>query len=366
MPRRWASPNATNANSPPWARTTPAWRACEIESLKASARAVIMLALTTMTPDTIAIILGNWETRRPMSMENPTVMKKRPSRRPRNGTMSASTWYRYLVSDRSTPARKAPSVLESPRPSVKIDIPVTVSRMSDRKASCDLDRATTKKILFRINRPMKAIVDSAIEALTMDDESACTKFCPPPARSGMPTSIGTIARSWKSSIPNAARPWRVLSSSLSRRSCSTNADDERASPPPITTLAGPATLGKTSGARAAKTSVVTTICAVPNPKTSFLIDTRRSRLSSSPISKRKKTIPSSARASIVCRSLTAPRPDGPSTHPDSRKPKMGLMSSILKTGITHAVAISSTSTSLFAPVHAPSVVGTCGGGTMRA
>ena len=47
--------------------------------------------------------------------------------------MSASIWYRYLVSASSTPARKAPSVSESPSACVNPDIPSTVSSVIARK-----------------------------------------------------------------------------------------------------------------------------------------------------------------------------------------------------------------------------------------
>ena len=48
------------------------------------------------------------------SIDMPTVMKNRPTSKPLNGAMSISTWWRYSVSDSSTPARKAPSAVDSP------------------------------------------------------------------------------------------------------------------------------------------------------------------------------------------------------------------------------------------------------------
>jgi hypothetical protein len=40
-------------------------------------------------------------------------------------------------------ARNAPNVLLNPKPSVKIAMPVAVSRIKDKNASWDLERATT-------------------------------------------------------------------------------------------------------------------------------------------------------------------------------------------------------------------------------
>ena len=49
-------------------------------------------------------------------------MKKKPNNSPRKGAISDSIWYRYFVSARSKPAKKAPRVLDSPMPVVRNDI----------------------------------------------------------------------------------------------------------------------------------------------------------------------------------------------------------------------------------------------------
>ena len=43
----------------------------------------------------------------------PTAMKNTASRRPSNGAMSASIWWRYSQSASSTPAMNAPSAADS-------------------------------------------------------------------------------------------------------------------------------------------------------------------------------------------------------------------------------------------------------------
>ena len=51
---------------------------------------------------------------KPSSTVMPTAMKNRPSKRPRNGAMSAATWCRYSVSATIRPATKAPSAIDRP------------------------------------------------------------------------------------------------------------------------------------------------------------------------------------------------------------------------------------------------------------
>mmetsp|Transcript_13723 Transcript_13723/g.18202 ORF Transcript_13723/g.18202 Transcript_13723/m.18202 type:complete len:281 (-) Transcript_13723:550-1392(-) len=189
----------------------------------------------------------------------------------------------------------------------------------------------------------------AIIVFTTAVNNATLTLVPDPASKGRPTSIGTIARSWKSNMPNAARPWRVPRSSLSRRSCRTKAEDESAKPPPTTRAVADETPGRTSLAKLVKTTDDMTICNKPRPNTSFFIALRRSRLSSSPISKRKKTIPSSASISMLCISWITSNALGPSKHPVIMKPMIGLKSKAFMTGAVSAAAKRSTSTSRFPP-----------------
>ena len=57
----------------------------------------------------------------------PTPRKNRPSRMPRNGSMSASSWWRKVDSDSSTPARKAPIAIDSPPSCMTSAAPSTTS-----------------------------------------------------------------------------------------------------------------------------------------------------------------------------------------------------------------------------------------------
>ena len=59
------------------------------------------------------------------SIDMPTLMKKSPSSMPRNGSISASSWWRKFDSARSTPARNAPIAIESPTFSMRSAEPST-------------------------------------------------------------------------------------------------------------------------------------------------------------------------------------------------------------------------------------------------
>mmetsp|Transcript_28111 Transcript_28111/g.33290 ORF Transcript_28111/g.33290 Transcript_28111/m.33290 type:complete len:218 (-) Transcript_28111:1837-2490(-) len=195
IPRFRASPNATNANSPPWHSMRPVCCAVERLSPKARDNSVVTVVLTRIIVATMDDTRGRLLEIRWKSISNPTVTKKRPSSIPRKGAISASIWYRYLVSESRTPARKAPRVLLNPKPSVMNDILSTVRSMTPRKASCELELATVLNSGFNITLPAKAIDVRAIAALIKAEPRAEAKPVPPPAKIGVTTNNGTTARS---------------------------------------------------------------------------------------------------------------------------------------------------------------------------
>ena len=68
-------------------------------------------------------------------MVMPTAMKKSPSSRPLNGSMSVSSAWRYSDPARSTPARKAPSAIDMPAAVMSCAIPITSSSAKAVKSS---------------------------------------------------------------------------------------------------------------------------------------------------------------------------------------------------------------------------------------
>jgi hypothetical protein len=83
---------ATKANSPTCALRIPV--CCDSENVRplARERAVMIPALQPSTASSRAPIFGREVRMRRGSIEKPTVMKKNPSRMPRKGAMSDSTW----------------------------------------------------------------------------------------------------------------------------------------------------------------------------------------------------------------------------------------------------------------------------------
>lgn len=291
----------------------------------ATAAAVITKVLTRSRPETMEATAESFRKARLRSIEKPTVMKKRPSKRPRNGLISASTWWRNLVSASMTPARKAPKVSDRPRTWVRDEVAKTVNRITAMKASELFALATKRKTGWRKFLPMMKMKVSAAAAFTDATEMARTTVAAPPdpASSGVRTRTGTTARSWNRRIPKAARPYRVPTSPLSDSNCKTNALEERASPAPRTIAAWVEIPSKV--ATKDMTAPVMRNCEVPRPKTSAPRDLSFDVESSRPISNKKKTTPNSARFLLVRTSRMRAKPLGPRAMPAARKPRMGEM-----------------------------------------
>ena len=140
----------------------------------------------------------------------------------------------------------------------------------------------------------------------------------------------------------------MANSFLSLMSCSTNAELLRLSAPPTTIDAGPLSPPAYLATRPMATAVIPYWLS-PSPNTSFFMLLSLSTLSSIPISNRKKTMPSSANVSVVCIPDMTPKPFGPNSIPDARKPNMGDVPAILQRGVMRAVAPRRMRVSLFGP-----------------
>ena len=80
-----AIPNATKANSPPWPVMRPVWMAAPGTIPNNSEEEVVMKDLPATMPTRMARMVGASLTINFKSIENPTVMKKKPSSRPEGG-----------------------------------------------------------------------------------------------------------------------------------------------------------------------------------------------------------------------------------------------------------------------------------------
>ena len=100
--------------------------------------------LPTIRPATISRISAQRETISDRSIDMPMTMKNRPTRIPRKGRISASTWCRYSVSASSSPAMKAPSAIEKPPSETAQLVPSTTNNVVATNSSALPDAATTR------------------------------------------------------------------------------------------------------------------------------------------------------------------------------------------------------------------------------
>ena len=165
----------------------------------------------------------------------PTEMKNRPSSRPLKGSMFASSSWRYSESARSTPARNAPSDIDSPTPTMSSETPSTTSKAAAVKISWIPASAIVRRIGRSSNRPPTITTMITVTAFAAASHGLpdCAMLGAV-ASSGMSASSGMTVRSWNNKMANAERPYRVVSCLRSARTCNTNAVEDMARPRPIT------------------------------------------------------------------------------------------------------------------------------------
>ena len=167
----------------------------------------------------------------------PTEMKNSPSSRPLNGSMHASISWRYSESASSTPARKAPSVIDRPTLVMSRAVPITTSRAQPVKISwiCAFaTRRSTGRSRWRPPTMTRPIMPKASSTSTRGWSAASDSRA---IISGITASSGITAMSWNSEIANAERPWRVVSWPRSASNWSTKGVEFIDSTTPTTTAA---------------------------------------------------------------------------------------------------------------------------------
>ena len=122
-----ATAKMTNANSPPWGKKAARLVAEVRDRPKVRPSINNTTNFTAISPKAISTTSQRWSFNSPKFTDIPTVMKNKPSNNPLNGSMSASSAWRYSDSDSSTPARNAPRAMESPMCSRSRAVPSTTS-----------------------------------------------------------------------------------------------------------------------------------------------------------------------------------------------------------------------------------------------
>ena len=304
-----------------------------------------------------------WWASRDRSRPMPTETKNRPSSRPLKGSIVTSISWRNSVSASSRPAMKAPSAMDRPLSALSRPAPMTTSRQAAMNSSSLLARATDFIIGRRTSRPATTRTTRPMAAGAKASSSLGDGASPAwPAATARVIRIGATARSWNSSTEKMARPagecWRLRSASRGM----TIAVDDRARAAPIARAAGQG--WPRAWAAAAMTPRQTATCRPPRPNTIRRMRRRRSQDSSSPIMNSRKTTPSSASWATCSGSLivkvasqgavlpSAPSPNGPSTTPASRKPRIGLIFQRRNRGATTPAVTRNSTMSLYPAVAA--------------
>ena len=245
-------------------------------------------------------------------------MKKKPSSSPSNGWMSARSSCRYSEFDSSTPARNAPSDIDSPAAEAIQAVPATVSNAVAVKTSGVRAPPISRNIRGSSTRPPSRMAPTAASPTpTSRHGSAPGKACACAASNGTRATSGMNDRSWNSSTAKPSRPARPSRSCRSPSIGSTIAVEDKARPAPSATqaLQPRAVAAWISPARTAAQSA---IWAEPRPNTDRRsVQSRRGR-SSSPIRNSSMTTPSAETVSIEATFETIPRPRGPIATPPSR------------------------------------------------
>ena len=203
-PNAPAAPNKTKPNSPPCANVKPALAAVEDGMENRRHSNAVINALPTITAKVTNRIMPAFSIMKEMLMLIPIVMKNRPSSRPRNGLTSASIWWRYSVSPSNSPAKNAPSAMDSPVRDSSQPMPSTESNVMATNNS-EL-RAAEIRWNTGLNsfRPTQIVTINATPACNIDKPNAATKDVPSWDRVVTMINKGTTARSCSNRIANVA------------------------------------------------------------------------------------------------------------------------------------------------------------------
>ena len=250
------------------------------------------------------------------SMLMPTAMKKSPSSKPLNGSMSVSSSRRYSLSASSTPARNAPSAIDSPTACISAAVATTSSSDAAVKISGVSLRAIQRNAGRSSKRPPSTIAAMTPIAFAAPSQPPPSLACGPKASNGTSARIGIAATSCSSATLKMLCPELVPSRLRSASTPRPIAVDDIARPK------APTTASRQSAPAATPTAAISAAepssCTLPQPKIGLRSDHRRRGSSSSPTRKSISTTPNSANRSISFGSVTSCNPHGPMRMPAPR------------------------------------------------
>ena len=300
-PFSWVSDSSTKPNSPACARNSPERSATPVVAPISRASTRMMTALTSSGTASSASTSAQRSTRMCQSSIMPMVMKNSPSSTSWKGRMSVPTWWRYSVSDTSTPAMNAPSARLRPASSVSQARPRVMSSRFSMNSSSLLRRATRVSHQRMKRCPPVSNSPTRTTALMSAQPSAGSNCSDAEPRAGIKISSGTTAKSWNSRMPITLRPCSLSSSARSAISLTTMAVLLMASTPdsasavcqPMSQM--PPTQCDNATPPTVTTAMVASTCISPRPNTCLRMASSLGRLNSSPMANIKNTTPNSPR-----------------------------------------------------------------------
>ena len=275
-----------------------------------------MANFTIISTATMPVISSGSDSTRCRSMLMPTAMKNRPSSRPLNGSICASSSWRNSESASSTPARNAPRPADRPATCMIHAAPSTISSAAPVNTSGICVRATTRNTWRSSTRP--PITSAAIAPIALATSSQPSPSAAPARPSnGIAASSGIAAeileqqdREREPAVVGGQRLalGQQLQADRRRRQRQAQADHQRRLPASARP-ASPARRARGRTAPPARRRRRTPACASPAgaPATA----PGRSRTAASPRRSRTRSAPARRRA-------TTRRPYGPSATPAAR------------------------------------------------
>ena len=272
-----------------------------------------MPAINATTPEAINVQFCATTVK---SSDIPTARKNSPSSSPRNGSTSASSWWRKCDSDSITPAKNAPIAIDSPPFSINTPAPNTTSNAAAVITSRALLRTNTLNSGFNSQRPAATIIATLPNALPMSSHSGVLLSMRTGDKNATIAKSGTISKSSNSKIDTIFCPDDVPSSLRSPSTDITIAVEVSTKPaaPTNDTCHEKPNAMPTAVSNAA----AITTCKLPSPKICRRKYHKCDGFISKPITNRKITTPSSATCKIVCPSENSPSPNLPIASPAAK------------------------------------------------
>ena len=246
----------------------------------------------------------------------PTPKKNKPSKRPRKGSISASSWCRKLDSDNSTPATNAPIAIDRPPSSISSADPSTTNNAAAVIISRTPVLASIVNNGLISTRPTINNASNEPNATAIACQAGVSLVCTTGDKKATMANSGTISKSSNNKMDTMLWPLAVDNPLFSPKVCMTIAVEVSTNPDAPTN----ATCHDTPNILSINIikAVAPNTCKDPSPKICRLRLHKCDGCISRPIMNKNITTPSSAVWMMVCGSVNIPKPNGPMIRPPAK------------------------------------------------